>query len=308
MNSKKTPLGFIGLGLMGKPMAARLVDAGYRVTVFNRSVGPMRELEKRGAELGDSPRGVAQVSDVVITMLPNSPDVEQVCLGEDGIREGCRPGKVVIDMSTISPRISQKISEMLARDGVHMLEAPVSGGDVGAREGTLSIMVGGEKETLDRCRAIFNVLGKKVTYCGGPGKGQTTKLVNNAIAAVTIEAIAEGFLMGVKAGVDPEAMFEAIRGGAAACWSLDHKIPMILERNFKPGFMSKLHLKDLNLALDAASDVGTPMPVTALVKELYAALVFDGKGDEDNCAVVKVLEKLAGVELTGAKGDGGETA
>lgn len=294
---EKERIGFIGLGLMGKPMAGRLLAAGYEVTVFNRSRPAMEELRQQGARLAQSPSEVACQASILITMLPNSPDVESVCLGNKGIVEGAKPGTVVIDMSTISPVVSQHISKALSEKGIQMLEAPVSGGDIGAIQGTLSIMVGGDAEVLERCRPIFDVLGKKITHCGGAGMGQTTKLVNNLICAITIEAIAEGFVMGVKAGVNPEAMFEAIRGGAAACWSLEHKMPKIITRDFAPGFMSRLHLKDLTLALEAGASVGSPLPLTALVKELYGVLVAQGHGQEDNCALVKVLEDLAGVEV-----------
>lgn len=298
-------IGFIGLGLMGKPMARNLIKAGFPLTVKSRRPDPERELESEGATIARTPKDVAESSDLVITMLPNSPDVEQVCLGRDGIIESAgqadaptRRGRlVVVDMSTISPKVSVNIAKELNNAGIDYLEAPVSGGTVGAINGTLTIMAGGPQAVFDRVLPIFMAMGKSATLVGGVGAGQTTKLANNIICATTIEAVAEAFVLGAKAGIDPEKMFEAIRGGAAACWSLDQKVPKYVARDFEPGFMCKLHLKDLDLALAAAKELGVPLPVTEQVREMFSQLVDDGHGDADNGAIVKVLERLAGTEV-----------
>lgn len=304
-------VGFIGLGLMGKPMAKNLLKAGYHVTVKSRSPGPVEELVAEGAVAAKTPREVAESSDVVITMLPNSPEVQEVCLGFGGIAESAgepdTPTRhaplVVVDMSTISPQVSIEIGQKLHEVGIEFLEAPVSGGDVGAIKGTLSIMAGGSQRVFDRVKPLFDVLGKSAILVGGPGAGQTTKLANNIICATTIEAVSEAFVLGMKAGVDPEKMFQAIRGGAAACWSMDMKVPKIVVRDFKPGFMVKLHLKDLNLALDAGEQLGVPLPVTKIVREMLKELNDTGHGDEDNGALVKVLEHGAQTEVHRVSGE-----
>ena len=298
-------IGFIGLGLMGKPMARNLLRAGYELMVKSRSPGPVKELVDEGAQAANSPREVALASDLVITMLPNSPEVKEVCIGRQGIIESSRdpdgPTRrsplVVVDMSTISPRVSMEIGKELKDAGIGYLEAPVSGGDVGAIKGTLAIMCGGPEKVYERVLPVFDVLGSSSVRIGDWGAGQTTKLANNIICATTIEAVAEGFVLGAKAGLDPEKMFEAIRGGAAACWSLDAKIPKIVVRDFAPGFMVKLHLKDLNLALDAGKELGVPLPVTKMVRDMLQELNDEGRGDEDNGALVKVIEKLASTEV-----------
>ena len=289
---------------MGKPMARNLLRAGYRLTVRSRSPGPVEELKAEGAEARESPRAVAERSDVVITMLPDSPDVEQVCLGAMGLIETPRADArerpfplTVIDMSTISPRVSGTIGERLAAVGMDFLEAPVSGGDVGAIRGTLSIMAGGPPEVFERVKPIFQTLGKSSILIGGWGAGQTTKLANNIICATTIEAVAEAFVLGAKAELDPEKMFQALRGGAAACWSLENKVPKIVARDFEPGFMVQLHLKDLNLALEAARQLNVDLPVTRQVRDMLAELVEEGRGRDDNGALVRVLERRAGVEV-----------
>lgn len=305
-------VGFIGLGAMGKPMALNLLKAGHTLTVKSRSRGPLDELVAAGASEAASPREVAEASDVVITMLPNTPDVEEVCLGEGGIIEAAKSAAdsgaanrplapadslTVIDMSTISPQGSVAIGEKFAEAGIDYLEAPVSGGDVGAQAGTLAIMCGGPERVFDRVVSLFEVMGKSWTRIGEWGAGQTTKLANNIICATTIESIGEALVLGAKAGLDPMKMYEAIRGGAAACWSLDHKVPMIAERNFEPGFKVKLHLKDLNLAIEAAEELGVALPVAEMVRDMLAELVETGHGEEDNGALVKIIEKMAGIEV-----------
>ena len=301
--TKITRVGFIGLGAMGKPMALNLLNAGYSVTVKSRGRGPVDELIAAGAAEAASPRGVAEASEVVITMLPNTPEVVEICLGEGGIIEAANPDSgtgfplMVIDMSTISPQGSIALGEKLAGAGIDYLEAPVSGGDVGAQAGTLSIMCGGPEAVFDRAAPLFEVMGKSWTRIGEWGAGQTTKLANNIICATTIESIGEALVLGAKAGLDPLKMFEAIRGGAAACWSLDQKAPMIAHRNFTPGFKVKLHLKDLNLALAAGKELGVPLPVAEKVRDMLDELVETGHGEEDNGALVKIIEKMAGVEV-----------
>jgi 2-hydroxy-3-oxopropionate reductase len=293
-------IGFIGLGLMGLPMARNLMKAGYTLTVHNRSRGNVEQLVSEGAKAAENPSQVAQEADVIITMLPNSPDVEEIVLGPSGVIESAKPDSVVIDMSTISPSVSRKISEKLAEKDIHMLEAPVSGGQIGAEKGILSIMVGGKEEIFDRCGEIFDVLGKSAVYMGGPGQGQVAKLANNIICAITIESVCEGVVLAAKAGLDPNRLLQAIGGGAAACWSLDNKIPKIAARDFSPTFRSRLHNKDLLLALEAGRDYGVPLPVTEQVQKMYASLEESGEFDEDNCAIVKILERIAGIEVQGS--------
>ena len=251
-------IGFIGLGVMGRPMARHLLKAGFALTVKSRSPAPVEELVAHGAVAAKTPCEVGANSDLVITMLPNSPDVADVCCGPDGIIDALsdseaptrRAALIVADMSTISPKISIEIGKKLQKAGVQFIEAPVSGGDTGAMNATLSIMCGGPEKVFERVRPVFEALGKSIVRIGDWGAGQTTKLANNIICANTIEAVGEALVLTAKAGIDPDKMFQAIRGGAAACWSLDAKVPKIVARDFKPGFMVKLHLKDLDLALE----------------------------------------------------------
>ena len=290
-------IGFVGLGLMGKPMAKNLLAAGYRLRVCSRTRARVDEVAALGAHAAASPRDAADGADFTITMLPDSPDVYQVILGPDGVIDSAERDSIVVDMSTISPRVTREIGAELAGRGVHMLDAPVSGGQSGAEAGTLSIMVGGEEAVFERVRPVFEVLGKSAVYMGGPGAGQSTKLVNNVICALTIEAVSEGLVLAAKSGLDPMRLLSAIGGGAAACWSLDHKVPKIAARDFSPTFRARLHNKDLLLALEAGRDTASPLPVTALVQQMYAALENSGELDEDNCAIVKLLERAAGIEV-----------
>jgi 2-hydroxy-3-oxopropionate reductase len=290
-------IGFIGLGIMGKPIARNLMKAGFSLVVHNRSKGPVEELVKEGAEAAYSPKEVAQKAEVIITMVPDSPDVEKVILGEDGVLEGAKAGSIVIDMSSISPIVSQKIAAEVEKKGVKMLDAPVSGGEAGAVKGTLAIMVGGDQEAFDECQDIFRAMGKSIVRVGSVGAGGFTKLANQIIAAINLEAIGEAFVLGVKAGVDPNLIFQAIRGGLAGSNMMESRVPTILERNFNPGFKLKLHLKDLNNAVAAAKDLGVPLPITSLVQQMMLALTSSGKGEEDNGALVKLLEDLAKVEI-----------
>jgi 2-hydroxy-3-oxopropionate reductase len=297
MTVNKTTIGFIGLGLMGKPMARNLMRAGYPLTVHNRSRAPVDELAAEGAAPATAPREVAAASDVVITCVPDSPEVEEVVLGPAGIIEAARPGLIYIDMSTISPAFTRRLADRLAEAGIAMLDAPISGGDIGAQQGTLSIMVGGPREAFDACLPIFQAMGKRITYVGESGAGQTAKAANQIIVAGTMAAMAEALVLTAKSGVDPARVIEAISGGAARCWALEVRAPQILRRDLGPGFKAYMQYKDLNIVADAGRAVQAPLPVTAVVRELYAAMLAAGRGDLDNSAIVTVLEDLAGVEV-----------
>ncbi len=294
-------LGFIGLGLMGAPMARNLMRAGYALTVHNRSRAIVEELAAEGATPATSPREVARASEVVITCLPDSPDVEQVALGPEGVIEGAQPGLIYIDMSTISPPVTRRVAARLAEVGVTMLDAPVSGGDIGAQQGTLSIMVGGPQDGFDACLPIFQAMGKQITYVGESGAGQTAKACNQIVVAATMAAMGEALVLAAKSGVDPARVVEAIRGGAARCWALDVRAPQILRRDLQAGFKAYMQYKDLNIILDAGRAERVALPVTAVVRELYTAMMAAGRGQLDNSAIVTVLEDLAGVEVR-AKG------
>jgi 3-hydroxyisobutyrate dehydrogenase len=243
-------VGFIGLGVMGKPMAINLLRAGYPLTVWNRTKSKMDELIAMGAYGASSPKEVAERSDVVITMVTDSPDVEDVILGPNGVIHGARPGLIVIDMSTISPKVTRRIADELSKKGVKMLDAPVSGGERGAREATLSIMVGGPREAFEECLPILETLGKKITYMGPTGMGQTAKLCNQVICALNIQAVCEGLMLGAKAGLDLRRLLEAVSAGAASSWMLINLGPKMIERDFKPGFKIRHQQKDLRLALE----------------------------------------------------------
>ena len=290
-------IGFIGLGIMGKPMARNLVRAGFTVTVHNRSRAKVEELVRDGASRAASPREAASAADIVITMLPNSPDVELVALGDGGIKDAARPGQLFIDMSTINPIVSQKIAKELAPLGVAMVDAPVSGGEKGAIDGTLSIMAGGAPEDFERALPVFNALGKTITHMGPIGAGEFTKLANQIIVAVNLTAIGEALVFGAKAGVDPQKMIRALAGGLAGSKCLDQKSEKILSGDFAPGFKIDLHFKDLNLIQDAARSVGVPIPTAAFVEQLFAALRVRGRGGLDHSGVITLFEDLAGVQV-----------
>jgi 3-hydroxyisobutyrate dehydrogenase len=290
-------IGFIGLGIMGRPMARNLLRAGYPLTVWNRSQPGIEELVRDGASPGSSSEDVARQSDVIITMVTDSPDVEKVALGPKGIIEGGRPGLIHIDMSTISPAVTRRIASRLAEKGLEMLDAPVSGGDTGAQAGTLSIMVGGKEETFQRCRPIFEVLGRTIVHCGPNGAGQTVKLCNQIVVALNNLAMCEALLFATKAGVDTRRMLEAVGAGAASSWALLNLAPRILARDFRPGFKVAHQQKDLRLALETAEQQAIPLPGTSLVHQLFAAVEAEGLGAEGTQALVKALEKLAGAEV-----------
>ena len=293
---KKTA-GFIGLGIMGKPMAKNLLKAGFPVVVYDRSKGPVEELVKEGAISADSAKGVAERAGMIITMLPDSPDVREVILGKNGVIEGVKVGSVVIDMSSINPLVTQEIARRLKEKGVQMLDAPVSGGETGAIQGTLAIMVGGEKKVFEDCLEIFRAVGKNIVHVGGIGAGGYVKLVNQIIVAFNIAAVGEAFSLGVKAGLDPKVIYQAIRGGLAGSQILESKAPMIFGRNFKPGFKVKLHLKDLNNALSTAKALGVPLPFSSLVQQIFISLMAEGRGEEDHSALATFFEKIARVEI-----------
>jgi 2-hydroxy-3-oxopropionate reductase len=288
-------IGFIGLGIMGRPMARNLLKAGHTLVVHSRSRGPVDEIAGAGAKVGSSPRDVAAQCDVLITMLPNSPDVEQVVLGRDGVIEGARPGLVLVDMSTISPLVSQKIGAALAQKSVKMLDAPVSGGEKGAIDGVLSIMVGGDKAVFDKVLPIFQAMGKTITHLGPLGAGGFTKLANQIIVAVNLTALGEALTLAKKAGLDRELTLQALAGGLAGSKCLDQKKPNYLADTYNPGFKIDLHYKDLGLIMESARALGVPLPATAAVQELFSALRVKGRGGLDHSGVITLLEDLAGL-------------
>ena len=290
-------IGFIGLGIMGKPMAHNLLKAGYSLTVYNRSDGPVEELVAAGATAAASPQAVAANADVVVTIVTDTPDVQQVLLGENGVIHTIAQDAVVIDMSTISPTATREIVRSIQEKGASMLDAPVSGGEGGAIAGALSIMVGGEEAIFNRYLPIFETLGKNIVHVGQSGAGQLTKLCNQIAVAVTNLAMSEALIFGAKSGLDLKKMQHAIQGGAAGSWQLSNLAPRVLERDFAPGFMVKLQQKDLRLVLQEADRLKLSLPATSLVHHLFHALESQGAGDEGTQALVKVLEQLAGVEV-----------
>lgn len=287
-------IGWIGLGIMGKPMAKNLLKAGYELWVNNRSQGPMEELAACGAHAATR-KELAENAEVIITMLPNGPQVREVILGD--VIKDMRPGQIFIDCSSISPVVSKEIAAALAEKGVEMLDAPVSGGEPKAIDGTLSFMVGGKQAVFDRCKDILGAMGASVTRCGEVGAGNTTKLANQIIVACNIQAVAEAFTLAQKAGVDPEVVYKAIRGGLAGSTVLDAKGPMMIAGNDKPGFKIDLHIKDLNNALDCAHTVGAPVPMTAAVQEILQWLHNNDCGENDHSAIAKYYERLTGIHI-----------
>jgi 2-hydroxy-3-oxopropionate reductase len=288
--------GFVGLGIMGKPMAKNLLKAGYQLVVYDLNEGPVKELAAAGAEVASSPKDVATKTEVIVTMLPNSPHVKAAVLGPNGVLEGARPGTIIVDMSSIAPLAAKEVAAKAAEKGVEMLDAPVSGGEPKAIEGTLSIMVGGKKDIFDRCTEMLEKMGTSVVHCGDIGAGNTTKLANQIIVALNIAAMSEALVLGAKAGVDPEIIFQAIRGGLAGSTVLDAKAPMVLNGNFKPGFRIELHIKDLANAIETGHEVGVPLPLTSQVMEIMQALKVDGKAGNDHGGIIQYYEKLAQFE------------
>ncbi len=292
-----TKIGFIGLGIMGKPMSKNLIKAGYQLIVSDFNKEAVRELELLGAEVESTPKAIAEKADMVITMLPNSPNVKAVALGENGLIEGAHEGLIYIDMSSIAPAASQEVYKALVEQGVDMLDAPVSGGEPKAIDGTISVMVGGKKEVFEKAKEVLDAMAGSVVHVGEIGAGNVTKLANQVIVALNIAAVSEAFVLAQKTGVNPEAVFEAIRGGLAGSTVLEAKAPMMLDRNFNPGFRINLHIKDLTNALEASHEVGAPAPLTAAVLEMMHALKVDGHEFEDHSSLLKYYEKLANVEV-----------
>lgn len=290
-------LGYIGLGLMGGGMARNLLKAGFSVTVHNRSRGKVDALVAEGASATSSPREVAEASDIVFTNLPDGPDVEKVVLGDEGIMQAARPGLIVVDHSTIAPAIARHIAAELAKVGVSFLDAPVSGGDVGARAGTLTIMVGGEAKALERARPALEAMGKTITHVGASGAGQVTKAANQIMVAAQMVAEAELLVLAQKSGVDPAVVVEAIRGGAAQCWTLDQKPQRLLSGERGPGFKAVHQAKDLGIVLQTAKECGATLPLTAVATQLFNAQVARGEGDLDNSAVLGVIEALSNTRV-----------
>jgi len=292
-------IGFVGLGIMGKPMAKNLIKAGYELAVYDIVPERVSELVDAGAKRGRSGKDVAARSEIVITMLPNSPQVMDAVLGPGGILEGAKAGTILIDMSSIAPRASREIAAKAQGNGVVMLDAPVSGGEPKAIEGKLAIMVGGPADAFEQVKDILGVMGAAVTRVGDIGSGNVTKLANQIIVALNIAGMCEAIVLAKKAGVDPQKVFQAIRGGLAGSAVLDAKMPLVLKGSFKPGFRIELHIKDLANALDTAHELGVPVPLSSLVMEIMQVLKADGKAGDDHGGLIQFYEKLAKVKVRG---------
>jgi 2-hydroxy-3-oxopropionate reductase len=290
-------IGFIGLGIMGKPMARNLIKAGNQLVVYDINEAAVSEIVNEGAEQGLSSRDVASKTDLIITMLPNSPEVKEAALGTGGVIEGARPGTILIDMSSIAPLAAIEVHDKLKEKGIAMLDAPVSGGEPKAIEGTLAIMVGGDQAVFDSVLEILLIMGSSAVLVGGIGSGNTTKLANQIIVALNIAAMSEAMVLATRANVDPEKVFNAIRGGLAGSTVLDAKMPLVLEGNFKPGFRIELHIKDLMNAMETAHDLDTPLLLTNQVLEIMKALKVDGKQGDDHGGLIQFYEKLADVKV-----------
>ena len=284
-------VGFVGLGIMGAAMAGNLLEAEHELVVHNRTRTKAEQLAQHGARVAASPREVAQTSDVVITMLPGPPEVEEVVAGEGGLLEGAAEGSLIVDMSTSSPLLARQLASMARERGVRMLDGPVSGGDVGARDGTLSIMVGGEDEDFERARPLFEVMGETVVHVGGAGAGQVVKACNQIVVALVIEAVAEALVLGSKAGVAPDRVVEVLSGGLAANKVLDVKGEKFLSHDFTPGGKVEYHRKDLGIALAAGREYGVTLPVTALVEQMFGVLEAKGRGGWDHSALLNLIEE-----------------
>jgi len=290
-------IGFIGLGIMGKPMARNLIKAGNQLVVYDIDAAAVSEIVNEGAEQGLSSSDVASKTELIITMLPNSPEVKEVALGSGGVIEGGRPGSILIDMSSIAPLAAIEVHDKLKEKGIAMLDAPVSGGEPKAIEGTLAIMVGGEQAVFDSVKEILLIMGSSAVLVGGIGSGNTTKLANQIIVALNIAAMSEAMVLATRANVDPEKVFKAIRGGLAGSTVLDAKMPLVLEGNFKPGFRIELHIKDLMNAMETAHDLDTPLVLTNQALEIMKALKVDGKQGDDHGGLIQFYENLANVKV-----------
>ncbi len=293
-------VGFIGLGIMGKPMAKNLMKAGFPLVVHNRTASKAEELVRDGAVAAATPREVADRCGIVITMLPDSPDVEEVVAGEGGVLEGLRAGALLIDMSTISPVVTRQLAERVVAKGAAMLDAPVSGGDVGAIQGTLSIMVGGAEPDFERAAPVFAAMGKTVVHVGGNGAGQVTKAANQVVVALTIGAVAEALVLGARGGVAPEKILDVLGGGLASNRVMEVKRQKFLSHVFEPGFRAELHHKDLGIVLSSAREFGVTLPLTAVVDQLFMAMGKKGWGAEDHSALLRVIEDLSNFQVGSA--------
>jgi 3-hydroxyisobutyrate dehydrogenase len=292
-------VGFIGLGIMGQGMVRNLLKAGFEVNIWNRTAKRMDPLVEAGAKKTNSPADLASKCDIVITCVSDTPDVKEVVLGENGVIDGARSGTLLIDMSTISPQATREIAEKLDEKGVHMVDAPVSGGSEGAAKGTLSIMIGGDAKQVARAMPYFEAMGKTITHVGGHGAGQMVKLVNQILVVVNMLAVGEALLFGQAGGLDLQKTLEAVTQGAAGSWMLANRGPQVLERDWRPGFTIDLQQKDLRLVLEAADQMGVPLMATNMVFNLYRTLQREGLGAEGNHALVKALEHLSGIEIGG---------
>ena len=297
MTTKPT-IGFIGLGLMGKPMARNILKAGFPLIVHNRSKASESELAAQGAKVAESPATLAHQVDILMTCLPDSPDVEQVLLRENGVLHGARPGLIVIDHSTIKPGVARKVAAELKSQGIEFLDAPVSGGQIGAEQATLTIMIGGDAAVLERVRPALEAVGKTLTHVGDSGAGQVAKCCNQIMVAAQMTAMAELLIFARKAGADPRKVVHAIRGGAAQCWTLDTKPDRLFAGNRQPGFKARMQLKDLGIVMETAGEHGMSLPGAAISTQLYDDMVQMGLGDQDNSALVAVFEKAARIQLT----------
>ena len=289
-------IGFIGIGIMGRPMAKNLLKAGYSLTVHDK-FAPVDDLVALGAKAARTNKEVAAQSDIIITMLPNSPHVKEAVMGKDGVLDGAKPGTILVDMSSIAPAASQELCAAAKEKGVIMLDAPVSGGEPKAIDGTLAIMVGGDETAFKTVKPLLEKMGSSVVLVGNIGAGNVTKLANQIIVALNIAAVSEAFVLATKAGVKPEAVFDAIKGGLAGSTVMNAKVPMMLDGNFKPGFRIELHIKDLQNALDTVHDLNVAVPLTANVMETLQALKIDDMAANDHSAIVRFYEKLAKVEV-----------
>jgi 2-hydroxy-3-oxopropionate reductase len=288
-------IGFIGLGIMGRPMATNLLRAGYTLVVHDIDRERVHALVELGAREGYPPSMVSQEAEIVITMLPDSPDVEEVALGPEGVLAGMRPGGLYIDMSTISPMVAARVAEVGQESGIRVLDAPVSGGDVGAQKGTLTIMVGGPEEAFKESLPILQAMGKNIVHCGSAGAGQIAKVCNQILVAVTIEGVAEALTLGMKAGVNPERIVRVLSGGLARCGVLENRGDRMIAQDFAPGFRSRLHYKDLRIAVAAGQAYEVPLPATALAHEMFKQMVVTGRGDMDHTGLLALVQEMAGV-------------
>jgi 2-hydroxy-3-oxopropionate reductase len=286
-------VGFIGLGIMGGPMASNLVEAGYELVLYNRTKEKAEKIAGDETRIAETPREVAEESDIVIAMLPDSPQVQEIVAGEGGVLEGIREGSLVVDMSTISPVVTRKLAAQVEERGASMLDAPVSGGDVGAQGGTLSIMVGGSEEDFERAKPLFDAMGQTVTHVGPSGAGQVVKAANQIVVALTIEAVSEALVLGSKAGVEPAKILDVLSGGLAGNKVMEAKREKFLDHSFDPGFRIELHHKDLGIALAAGREYGVTLPVTAIVDQMLEALKAKGRGDRDHSAILTLIEEGA---------------